>query len=55
MAGCWTTGGEDYGNVPPYTNGSNVWVDIPGHGYMSILWFPDPNSVTSQLPEKSSC
>lgn len=51
---CWTTGGIDYGNVPPYNAGTNVWVHVtnsPGPGYMSILWFPHPSSVTSGLPK----
>jgi hypothetical protein len=48
-AGCWTTGGVDHGTVA-YTSGSNQWVQIPGQGYMSILWFPNPDSVTSGLP-----
>jgi hypothetical protein len=55
MAGCWTTGGADDGIVAPYTSGSNVWVYMPGQGYMSILWFPDPGSVTAGLPQASSC
>jgi hypothetical protein len=49
MAGCWTTGGYDKGTVPPYTN-TNQWVEMPGQGYMSILWFPNPGSVTAGLP-----
>ncbi|MGH3234719.1 MAG: fibronectin type III domain-containing protein [Streptosporangiaceae bacterium] len=52
-ASCWTTGGMDYGNVPPYNKGSNVWIHVtnsPGPGYMTNLWFPSPNSVTSSLP-----
>jgi hypothetical protein len=51
---CWTTGGVDHGNVPAYRAGTNVWVHVtnsPGPGYMSILWFPNPNSVTSGLPK----
>jgi hypothetical protein len=51
---CWTTGSNDHGNVPPYTTDTNVWVHVtnsPGPGYMSILWFPNPYSVTSGLPE----
>jgi hypothetical protein len=55
MAGCWTTGGMDYGTVAPYTKGSNVWVYMPGQGYMSVLWFPNPNSVTAGLPQESTC
>lgn len=55
QAGCWTTGGVDKGTVAPYTGGSDVWVYMPGQGYMSILWFPDPNSVTVGLPQASSC
>jgi hypothetical protein len=49
MAGCWTTGGVDHGTVA-YTSGSNQWVKIPGQGYMSILWFDNPDSVTAGLP-----
>jgi hypothetical protein len=51
---CWTTGGVDHGNVAPYTAGTSTWVHVtnsPGPGYMSILWFPNPNSVTSGLPK----
>jgi Fibronectin type III domain len=51
MADCWTTGGVDHGTVA-YTSGSTQWVHIPSaNGYMSILWFPDPPSVTSALPQ----
>jgi Fibronectin type III domain len=49
-AACWTTGGTDLGNVPPYTGGSNQWVYLQAGGYMSILWFPTPDSVTQNLP-----
>jgi hypothetical protein len=49
-AGCWLTGGVVRGTVVPYKVGSAVWVRIPGQGYMSILWFPNPDSVTSGLP-----
>ena len=53
-AGCWTTGGVDSGNVPGYS--SNVWVYIPAAGgYMSILWFPNPYSVTQNLPQAGKC
>ena len=51
-ADCYTTGGMDYGIVA-YTGGTNVWVHMTssvGSGYMSILWFPNPGSVTSGLP-----
>lgn len=51
--GCWTTGGLDKGNIPGYS--SNQWVYIPGSGYMSILWFPSPYSVTQNLPQAGSC
>ncbi|MGH3204817.1 MAG: fibronectin type III domain-containing protein [Streptosporangiaceae bacterium] len=51
MADCWTTGGVDHGTVA-YTSGSTQWVHIPSaNGYMSILWFPDPPSVISGLPQ----
>jgi hypothetical protein len=50
MAGCWITGGVVHGTVVPYKGGSDLWVRIPGQGYMSILWFPHPDSVTSGLP-----
>jgi hypothetical protein len=49
-AGCWLTGGVVHGTVVPYKVGSALWVRIPGQGYMSILWFPNPDSVTSGLP-----
>jgi len=49
-AGCWLTGGVVHGTVIPYKGGSDRWVRIPGQGYMSILWFPNPDSVTSGLP-----
>jgi hypothetical protein len=49
-AGCWLTGGVVHGTVAPYKGGSDLWVRIPGQGYMSILWFADPDSVTSGLP-----
>jgi hypothetical protein len=49
-AGCWLTGGVVHGTVVPYKGGSTLWVRIPGQGYMSILWFPNPDSVTSGLP-----
>jgi hypothetical protein len=49
-AGCWLTGGVVRGTVVPYKGGSALWVRIPGQGYMSILWFPSPDSVTSGLP-----
>jgi len=49
-AGCWLTGGVVRGTVVPYKGGSALWVRIPGQGYMSILWFPHPDSVTSGLP-----
>jgi hypothetical protein len=55
LAGCWTTGGVDQGNVPPYNQGSNIWIYMPGAGYMSNLWFPSPNSVTAGLPQASTC
>ena len=55
LAGCWTTGGIDHGNVPPYNAGSTSWVHMPGAGYMSVLWFPSPNTVTAGLPQASSC
>ena len=54
MASCWTTGGENAGTVAPYNQFTNVWVHLtnsPGPGYMSILWFPDPNAVTAGLPQ----
>jgi hypothetical protein len=49
---CWTTGGPDHGNVNPYTATTNQWVHVstPAAGYMSILWFPNPYSVTAGLP-----
>jgi hypothetical protein len=53
-ADCWTTGGPDKGNVAPYNTNVNQWVHLvnsPGPGYMSILWFGSPNSVTSGLPK----
>jgi Fibronectin type III domain len=54
MAACWTTGGIDHG-VVAFTGGSTTWVHLtsggPSPGYMSILWFGDPNSVTSGLPQ----
>jgi len=54
MAACWTTGGIDHGTVA-FTGGSTTWVHLtsggPAPGYMSILWFGDPNSVTSGLPQ----
>jgi hypothetical protein len=50
MAGCWTTGGVDHG-VVAYTSGTNLWVQMPGQGYMSILWFLNPDSVTAGLPK----
>ena len=29
----------------------NLWVYmLSANGYMSILWFPDPNTVTTGLP-----
>jgi hypothetical protein len=49
-AGCWTTGGVVRGTVVPFKGGSDLWVRIPGQGYMSVLWFPRPDSVTSGLP-----
>lgn len=57
LAGCWTTGGYVHGNVPPYnqTTTYNQWVDIPGQGYMSTLYFPSPASVISGLPQAGSC
>jgi Fibronectin type III domain len=55
LAGCWTTGGVDHGNVSPYNAGSTSWVHMPGAGYMSVLWFPNPNGVTAGLPKASSC
>ena len=55
LAGCWTTGGIDHGNVSPYTAGSTSWVHMPGAGYMSVLWFPSPNTVTAGLPQASTC
>jgi Fibronectin type III domain len=51
LLGCWTTGGEDVGIEAPYNQGSDDWVYIPAaNGYMSILWFADPDSVTAGLP-----
>jgi Fibronectin type III domain len=56
LAGCWTTGGMDYGNTPAWKAGSNVWVFIPAaNGYMSILWFPNPGLVTAGLPQEARC
>lgn len=55
LAGCWTTGAADRSLVGPYRRGSNIWVYMPGHGYMSVLWFPDPGSVTAGLPQAGSC
>ena len=56
LAGCWTTGGMDYGNTPAWKAGSDIWVYIPAaNGYMSILWFPNPASVTADLPQEARC
>jgi hypothetical protein len=51
LLGCWTTGGPDEGVIAPYNVDNSTWVQIPGQGYMSVLWFADPATVTSGLPQ----
>ena len=53
QAQCATSGGLVHGNQSGYTGGSSEWVKMQssaGDGYMSVYWFPSPNSVTANLP-----
>ena len=56
-ASCWETGqgisGTDPGNGYPSGTDFSDWVEVtsPAGGFMSELYFPDPPTVTSGLPQ----